>query len=104
MTTVERFDSRAHAGDARYTEVRDYELLRHGVYTRAVHWGVAILFVLSLLSGFAIYSPWLYRWITPLFGGGATTRLLHPWFGVGFFIFFIFEFVNWLTPMIWTRT
>jgi Fe-S-cluster-containing dehydrogenase component len=50
------------------------------------------LFVLSLLTGFAIYSPWLYRWIAPLFGGGPRTRVLHPWFGLLFEVFFFFSF------------
>ena len=48
----------------------------------------AIFFVLALLSGFAIYSPWLFRWLTPLFGGGPMTRLLHPWFSLGFVVAF----------------
>ena len=78
------------------------ELLRHPVYTRVLHWMVAIFFVLALLSGFAIYTPWLFRWMTPAFGGGAETRLLHPWFSLGFVIAFGFQLINWLHAMIWT--
>jgi formate dehydrogenase subunit gamma len=63
---------------------------------------VAIFFLLSLLSGFAIYSPWLFRFLTPVFGGGPMTRLLHPWFGLLFDILFFFQFLNWLVPMKWT--
>jgi formate dehydrogenase subunit gamma len=104
-TSVERFDERARREADRVgtTVVHRGELLRHPVYTRVLHWLVAITFVLSLLSGFAIYSPWLYRFLTPIFGGGAMTRLLHPWFGLFFEIFFLFQFLNWLTPMIWTE-
>src|ERR671938_640422 len=60
-TSVERFDERARREAARHgrTVVRRGELLRHPVYTRVLHWLVAIFFVLSLLSGFAIYSHWL---------------------------------------------
>ena len=72
------------AGGSGRTVVYEGELLRHGVYTRVVHWAVAIFFILSLLTGFAIFSPWLYAWVTPIFGGGALTRLLHPWFGLAF--------------------
>ena len=85
------------------TEVRPGELLRHRVYTRIVHWSVAIFFILALLSGFAIYSPWLYRWLTPLFGGGPMTRLLHPWFSLAFVALFLLQFIHWLRPMLWTR-
>ena len=104
-TSVERFDERARREADRFgqTVVRRGELLRHPVYTRVLHWLVAISFILSLLSGFAVYSPWLYRWLTPLFGGGAMARFLHPWFGVFFDLFFLFQFLNWFAPMVWTR-
>lgn len=102
-TSVGRFDEEARREPERFgqTVVHRGELLRHPVYTRVIHWLVAISFILSLLSGFAIYSPWLYRWLTPLFGGGPMTRLLHPWFGLFFDIFFLFQFLNWFTPMLW---
>jgi formate dehydrogenase subunit gamma len=104
-TSVERFDERARREADRVgsTVVHRGELLRHPVYTRVLHWLVAISFILSLLSGFAIYSPWLFRFLTPIFGGGSMTRLLHPWFGIFFVIFFLFQFLNWMTPMLWTR-
>lgn len=78
-------------------------LLRHPVYTRVLHWLVAISFLLALVSGFAIYTPWLFRWLTPLFGGGPMTRLLHPWFSLAFVIVFVFQMLNWLRPMAWTK-
>jgi formate dehydrogenase subunit gamma len=104
-TSVERFDDKARRKFSRYgqTVVHRGELLRHPIYTRVLHWTVAISFILSLLSGFAIYSPWLYRWLTPLFGGGPTTRFLHPWFGVVFEVAFLFQFLNWFVPMHWTK-
>jgi formate dehydrogenase subunit gamma len=102
--SVERFDREARRTVSRYgrTVVHRGELLRHPVYTRVLHWMVAISFILSLLSGFAIYSPWLFSWLTPLFGGGPMTRLLHPWFGLAFTIAFFFQFLNWFVPMQWT--
>jgi formate dehydrogenase subunit gamma len=101
---IEHFDDRARARIGAYgrTVVRDDELLRHPVYTRLLHWGVATFFLLALSSGFAIYSPWLFHWLTPLFGGGPTTRLLHPWFSLGFVLFFVLQILNWLQPMTWT--
>jgi formate dehydrogenase, gamma subunit len=104
-SAVERFDEAARRRVGAYgrTVVRERELLRHPVYTRLMHWSVAIFFVPALLSGFAIYSPWLFYWLTPLFGGGPMTRLLHMWFGLGFVAFFVFQFLNWLVPMTWRR-
>jgi len=101
--SVERFDESAREafGAHARTTVRDDELLRHPVYTRVLHWGVATFFVLALLSGFAIYTPWLFRLLTPLFGGGPMTRLLHPYFSLGFVIVFAFQVLNWIAPMSW---
>ena len=77
-------------------------LLRHPVYSRCVHWASAVFFMLALLSGFAIYTPWLFRLLTPIFGGGPMTRLLHPWFSLGFVIAFALQTLNWIQPMTWT--
>lgn len=85
------------------TVVHDGELLRHPTYTRLLHWTVAIFFFAALLSGLAIYAPWTFSWLTPLFGGGQMTRLLHPWFGIAFVIAWFFQFLNWLGIMTWTE-
>ena len=103
--TAKNLDEKARGQFARLGTTRVYrgELLRHPVYTRFLHWSVAIFFILSLLTGFAIYSPTLFHWIAPLFGGGPRTRALHPWFGLLFEIFFLFQFLNWMAPMVWTE-
>jgi formate dehydrogenase subunit gamma len=104
-STAKNFDEKARGEFARMgtTRVHRGELLRHPVYSRFLHWSVAIFFILSLLTGFAIYSPWLFHWITPIFGGGPRTRALHPWFGLVFEVFFLFQFINWFAPMAWTE-
>ena len=103
-TVVERFDEAARRKfDAiGRNQVYPGELLRHPVYTRFLHWTVALFFFLALFSGFGIYLPWLFRWFTPIFGGGALSRELHPWFGLGFVFFFALQMLNWLVPMRWT--
>jgi formate dehydrogenase subunit gamma len=63
---------------------------------------VALFFFLALFSGFGIYLPWLFRWFTPIFGGGALSREMHPWFGLAFVIFFGLQALNWVAPMRWT--
>lgn len=104
-SAVERFDDKAREtfeGIGR-TEVYQGEMLRHPVYTRFLHWMVALFFFLALFSGFGIYLPWLFRWFTPIFGGGPLARAMHPWFGLGFVVFFGLQALNWLKPMKWTR-
>jgi formate dehydrogenase subunit gamma len=103
-SAVERFDNKARATfeSVGQTTVYENELLRHPVYTRVLHWMVALFFFLALFSGFGIYLPWLFRWFTPIFGGGQLVRAMHPWFGVGFVVFFGLQTLNWLKPMAWT--
>lgn len=102
---IEQFDEKARRKFSKLgqTVVRRGELLRYPLYTRFLHWSVAISFILALLSGFAIYSPTLFSVVTPMFGGGAMTRFLHPWFSLAFTLFFFFQFLNWLAPMAWTK-
>ena len=105
-TAVERFDEKARHAFERIgrTEVYIGELMRHPVYTRFLHWMVALFFFLALFSGFGIYLPWLFRWFTPLFGGGPLARELHPWFGLFFVFFFGLQTLNWIRPMAWAKT
>jgi formate dehydrogenase subunit gamma len=102
-TAADRFDERARRrfGACGRTVVHEDELLRHPAYTRFLHWSAAGLFLLALLSGFALYTPWLFHWLSPAFGGGPMTRLLHPWFGLGFVVVFALQALNWLEPMKW---
>src|SRR4029077_18414258 len=103
-TAVESFDDKARRAFDKIgkNDVYAGELLRHPVYTHFLHWMVAAVFFLALFSGFAIYLPWLFRWFTPIFGGGALSRSMHPWFGLAFVFFFALQTLNWLTPMKWT--
>jgi formate dehydrogenase subunit gamma len=75
-TSVKSFEERPPNAIDRLgsTVVHEGELLRHRVYTRFLHWMTGIFFF----------------------------RMLHPWFGVGFVIFFALQFFNWLAPMRWS--
>ncbi len=79
-----------------HIETRDpVTVSRYRGFTRANHWLTAISLILLLLSGLALFSPWLY-WLAALFGGGQTTRWLHPLVGIVlFFSFFILFLQLW---------
>ena len=64
------------------------DLQRYNANERSNHWGVALLFILSSLSGLALFHPALF-WLSNLFGGGPWTRILHPFIGVLMFILFV---------------
>ena len=62
---------------------------------RLNHWVVAFSLIALALSGLALYTPYLY-FLTNLFGGGQTTRWLHPWIGVLLFVsFYVFFAQLW---------
>ena len=64
------------------------DLKRYTASERANHWVVGICFILLALSGLAFFHPAFYP-LTQLFGGGAWTRILHPYVGVVMALFFI---------------
>ena len=68
---------------------------RYSALQRVNHWLTAILFVLLTLSGLAMFYPWLY-FFSVFFGGGQATRNLHPWFGVGLVVSFLFLAVQFV--------
>lgn len=60
---------------------------RHGLNERLNHWAVAIMFILLMLSGLALFHP-AFFFLTNLFGGGTWSRILHPYIGVVMFVSF----------------
>lgn len=54
---------------------------RYTANERTNHWIVAIAFVVTALSGLALFHPALF-WLSALFGGGTWTRILHPFLGL----------------------
>lgn len=66
---------------------------RYRGFTRCNHWLTAVCMIALLLSGFAFFHPSLF-WLTELFGGGQTTRWIHPWIGVVLFLSFLGMFVQ----------
>ncbi len=76
---------------------------RYTAGARINHWITAASLVLLALSGLALFHPSLY-WLTGLFGGGATTRMLHPWIGVVLFFAFCGLFLRFWRLNLWERT
>lgn len=66
---------------------------RYRGLTRLNHWITAASLILLALSGFALFHPSLY-WLTGLFGGGQTTRWIHPFIGVVLVVSFLLLFLQ----------
>ena len=69
---------------------------RYNGVQRVNHWITAMLFTLLTLSGLAMFSPYLF-FLTGLFGGGQSTRAIHPWLGVMLIISFGLLFLRFVS-------
>lgn len=54
---------------------------RYSATERSTHWIVAIGFIVATLSGLALFHP-AFWFLGGILGGGASSRLLHPWAGL----------------------
>ena len=66
---------------------------RYRGLTRLNHWVTAASLIVLLLSGMALFHPSLF-FLTGLFGGGQTTRWLHPFVGILLFFSFLLLFLQ----------
>ncbi|HEX4647326.1 MAG TPA: formate dehydrogenase subunit gamma [Steroidobacteraceae bacterium] len=63
-------------------------LTRYTSGERTTHWLVALAFLLTALSGLALFHPALF-WFSAFFGGGPWTRILHPFLGLFMMVVFL---------------
>jgi formate dehydrogenase subunit gamma len=91
-------DSGVIAAQDREDVVVGNVIVRHRRASRLIHWTVSVLFFLALLTGMPIWTP-IFGWMAALFGGLSVCRVLHPWFGVAFFISMAVMFFHWLGDM-----
>jgi formate dehydrogenase subunit gamma len=73
---------------------------RYTTGARINHWITAASLVLLAISGLALFHPSLF-FLTGLFGGGETTRAIHPWIGVVLFFGFLGLFLRFWRFNLW---
>lgn len=69
------------------------ELQRYEDRERMAHWLTALLLLAAAASGMAFFHPGLY-FLSAFFGGGAWTRILHPFVGVATILVFLFLYLR----------
>lgn len=74
------------------------EVVRYTFEERLCHWANAVTYVFCLLTGLAFYTPYLY-WLSVVGGSPATSRFLHPWVGVLFFLAVLWMHRLWKAEM-----
>jgi formate dehydrogenase subunit gamma len=73
-------------------------VVRYSFPERLNHWVAAGSFIYLMLTGLAFWSPWLF-WLAAIFGGGAVSRMLHPWVGLIFTVAVCVMYVFWASQM-----
>jgi formate dehydrogenase subunit gamma len=63
------------------TTVPERQVIRYSFPERATHWINATSYTYLLLTGLALFTPYLY-WLATMLGGGGTIRFWHPWIGL----------------------
>lgn len=74
------------------------EVVRYNYKERVCHWINGATYLFCMLSGLAFYSPYLY-WLSAVGGGPASSRWLHPWVGLFFFVSMIWMHTLWKVQM-----
>jgi formate dehydrogenase subunit gamma len=77
-------------------------LRRNTTAARINHWITGGCFVLLVLSGLAMFHPMLF-WLSEFFGGGQSTRAIHPWIGVVLLISYAGMIVQFWRDNGWNR-
>jgi formate dehydrogenase subunit gamma len=75
---------------------------RYSPGARVNHWITAASLVLLAISGLSLFHPSLF-FLSGLFGGGETTRAIHPWIGVVLFFGFLGLFLRFWRANLWKR-
>jgi formate dehydrogenase subunit gamma len=75
---------------------------RYTPAARINHWITAGSLILLALSGLAFFHPSLF-FLTGLFGGGQSARMIHPWIGVVLLISFTGLFIRFVRFNFWNR-
>lgn len=84
------------------TDLRQDEIVRYTLKERIWHWISGVSYLYLLLTGLALFTPYLY-WIAYVLGGGATVRFWHPWVGLVFFISILWMQGMWGADMKTTK-
>lgn len=76
-------------------------IIRYSTASRINHWITGICFVLLVLSGLAMFDPFLF-FLSGLFGGGESTRAIHPWIGSVLMLSYLGLIVQFWRDEMWT--
>jgi formate dehydrogenase subunit gamma len=78
--------------------VPEGQVVRYSFPERATHWINAASYTYLLLTGLALFTPYLY-WLAAVLGGGGTIRFWHPWIGLVYVLTIFWMHAKWRGDM-----
>ena len=81
--------------------VPEGRVLRYTFRERFAHGITGTTYLFCLFTGLAFYSPYFY-WMAFVGGGGPSSRFLHPWVGLVYFLGVIWMYTMWSREMVAT--
>jgi formate dehydrogenase subunit gamma len=79
-------------------ESSDDQLERYSFAERIWHWLGGLSYTYCMLSGLALFTPYLY-WLAAVLGGGPTARFWHPWVSLVFLATVWWMYAKWLADL-----
>ena len=63
------------------TATPEGQVVRYTFPERAAHWINGLAYTYCMVTGLALFTPYMF-WMATVLGGGATIRYWHPWVGL----------------------
>jgi formate dehydrogenase subunit gamma len=80
------------------TAVAADQVVRYTFPERAAHWINAIAYTYCMVTGLALFTPYMF-WMATALGGGGTTRFWHPWVGLVYLVTIFWMNSQWRPDM-----
>ena len=77
-------------------------ITRHSGYVRFLHWSMAVLYLVVIATGLALYWRKLLGWMLPFFGGKAPSIAIHFWGGLILMLVTVLLFAVWRNKARWS--
>jgi formate dehydrogenase subunit gamma len=80
------------------TVVREEEVVRYTFPERVGHWLNGAAYTYLLVTGLALFTPYMY-WLASILGGGPTIRFWHPWVGLVYIATLLWMYSEWRSDL-----
>jgi formate dehydrogenase subunit gamma len=74
------------------------QIARYTFAERAAHWINGVAYTYCMVTGLALFTPYMF-WMATVLGGGGTIRFWHPWMGLVYLVAIFWMNSQWKGDM-----